>query len=108
MRRAMDIPEQILGMRDETGTFIRKKKFACLGESHRFRATFKQRHAQGFLQIPNLPAQRRLRHMQPCRCARDVLLLGNGNKISEMAQFHVAAKIAALERETRIQGRNRK
>jgi hypothetical protein len=39
-------------------------------------------------EVADLPADARLRNVQLQRRARDIFRLGNGDKITEMAEFH--------------------
>jgi hypothetical protein len=39
-------------------------------------------------QIPDLPAQRRLAEMQPLGRPGEIQVIGNGQKIAQVAQFH--------------------
>ena len=65
-----------------------EENFPRLGEPHGFCAMVEQRHAQLILQVADLPAQRRLRDVQPRRRARDVLFFGDSDEISQVAKFH--------------------
>src|SRR5947209_8597464 len=47
---------------------------------------------QLILEVMDLAAEGRLRKMQPRRRARDVLSLGDGDKISQMAQLHATGR----------------
>ena len=51
--------------------------------------TVKKCDAKLILQIPDLPAQRRLRHVKPHRRARYVLLFGDRHEVSQMTEFHL-------------------
>ncbi|MCY1228651.1 hypothetical protein D9M72_409780 [compost metagenome] len=48
-----------------------------------------QRRADLLLQLADLLGQRRLRHAQLFRRAREVLGLGGGDEIAQMAEFHM-------------------
>ena len=45
-------------------------------------------HAEFVFQIPDLPAQGRLRYVKPRRRARHVLFFRDGNEVAQMAEFH--------------------
>src|SRR5690606_8339972 len=54
----------------------------------RFCVSLEQRYPDLAFQVPDLPAQRRLRHVQPFRSAGDVLLLGDRYEIAQVTQLH--------------------
>jgi hypothetical protein len=62
---------------------------ASFSEPHGFCIAVKKRDAKLIFQIPDLSAQRRLRHMQPQSRARYVLLFGDGDEVSQMTKFHL-------------------
>jgi hypothetical protein len=47
-----------------------------------------QVEAELFFQHPDLVAQRRLLHLQPFRCAGEVLFFGYYEEVAEVAEFH--------------------
>src|SRR5262249_9881932 len=56
-----------------------------------------QRHAEVDLEPVDLPAERRLRHVQARGGARDVLLIGDGDEITEDAQIqHETDRVLSL------------
>ena len=59
------------------------------GQTQRPRAAFEQRQAHVFFDLLNLSAQRRLRHVQPLRGTREILLFGDRHEVSKLAQFHL-------------------
>jgi nicotinamidase-related amidase len=61
-------------------------------EPYGLRTVIEKRDAKLSLQIPNLPAQRRLGDVKPHCRARQVLLFGNSHKVSQMTEFHSRPK----------------
>ncbi len=61
---------------------------ARVGERHRAPRAHEQLHPQLGLQRADLLAQRRLGDVQAKRGAREVQLLGDGDEIAQVAQFH--------------------
>ena len=68
-----------------------QKQSSLGGERDAARAALEQIHADFFLQILHLPAQRRLRNAQVRRRLREAQRFAHGEKISEMPEFHAAA-----------------
>jgi hypothetical protein len=59
------------------------------GERDATRATLQQRHANLEFEVADLPAQRRLRGMEPpLGGIGQAAFLGNGNEIAQVAQLH--------------------
>jgi len=73
--------QQLAGMRVEEA--------AGLGELERPAAALEQQHPQVILQLLDLPGQRRLGDVQALGRAREVQLLGDGNEVTQVTQFHV-------------------
>ena len=61
-----------------------------VGEADGFSSPLEELHAQFVFEVADLPAQRRLRDMQPFGGARDILFLSGGDEIAQMAKFHPA------------------
>ncbi|MCY1241781.1 hypothetical protein D9M72_547020 [compost metagenome] len=61
---------------------------ARLREEHAPLVALEQPDLELFFERLDLDAQRRLRNVQALRGAREVELLGDGDEIAEMAQFH--------------------
>jgi hypothetical protein len=68
----------------EQGFGLRKKGAAIHCQADTLLATLEQVQAEEFFQLGNLPAQRRLRYMQPFRRAPDVFFLGDGDEIAQL------------------------
>jgi hypothetical protein len=62
---------------------------ASFSEPHGFCIAVKKRDAKLILQILDLPAQRRLRHVKPQGRVRYVLLFGDSDEVSQMTKFHL-------------------
>ena len=67
---------------------LRQKKTARLREINALPNAVKQRHPQLRLQHADLPAQRRLRHMQAFRRSRNAQILGGGDEVTKLVKFH--------------------
>jgi hypothetical protein len=61
---------------------------ASSGQCHATRRPVEQRRADDRFQLPNLTGQRWLRHLKAVRRATDVPLLGHGDEIPHVPQFH--------------------
>jgi hypothetical protein len=57
------------------------------GQPHRAAGAVQQGHAEDALQQLDLPAQRRLGHVQPLGRAPEVELLGRGHEAAQLAEF---------------------
>ena len=68
-------------------------------KAHFLGTALKQYHAEFILQIADLPAKRRLGNIEAHRRLRDVQLLGDGNEVTKMAQFHLSRIILKRYRE---------
>jgi hypothetical protein len=64
-----------------------EKNLSSHRQSHRFAAPFKQGKTDFGLEVVDLAADARLRDVKFGRSARNILLLGYGNKVTEMAKF---------------------
>ena len=64
---------------------------ASLGQRDMALGPVEQHHAQLALQRANLHRQRRLGNMQLLRCAAEMEFFGEGDKIAQVAQFHLIA-----------------
>jgi len=73
---------------------FREKDPPDFGKPHGFGAVLKQCHAQFVFEVADLPAQRRLRNVKPRGRAGHVLFLGNGDEVSQVAQFHARLSIS--------------
>ena len=79
----------VLGLRqDRLG--IGQEGAAGIGQGDAARMAHEQRGVDLALERADLLAERRLLHVQLLRRARDVALMGDGDEIAEVAQFHVA------------------
>ena len=58
-----------------------------IGEADRPRAALEQHHAQLFLQLLDLSAQRRLRDVQQLRRAGEVPLTSHGHEVADLPEF---------------------
>ena len=68
-----------------------EKYLARLRQVYAAGAAHQQRHADLLFEIADLPAERRLRRMQPALGRnRQAALFGHGNEIAQMSQFHIA------------------
>jgi hypothetical protein len=77
-----------VGLLQNRASFI-EKRATGVSQAHGFGGAFKQLDADLILEIANLAAQRRLRHVQPLhRGARNVFHLGDGNEVAQVAKFH--------------------
>jgi|GEM_PF-6901779 len=76
---AVGLIEQRLGL-DEEGT-------TGGGERHRTRAASEQRDAELVFQQLDLPAQRRLRHVQALGGATEIQFAGQGGKAAQLGEF---------------------
>ena len=65
-----------------------QKDLSRLGQPDRFCAAFKKLKPDLIFEVVNLTADARLRDMELQRCPGNIFLLGNGDKVAEMAQFH--------------------
>jgi hypothetical protein len=57
-------------------------------QAHSLRGPLEQRDAELTLEVADLPAERRLRDVQPPRGATDVLLLGDGDEVVDLREAH--------------------
>ena len=80
LRRGLGITDDLAGLCQE--------KPPGPGEAHAFPDPLEQVHAEFLLKIADLAAERRLGKMQPGGGARHVLLFGDGDKVTQVAQFH--------------------
>src|SRR5215211_3494111 len=64
------------------------KKLPSVGQAQRTGPAFEKHHAQLFLELVDLPTERRLGHLQRLRGTRDAPLSNHGHEIAEVAQFH--------------------
>ncbi len=76
---------QTAGMDQERLGFGQENAAVC-GKPNALLRAFEQHQPQLFLQLGDLPAERRLRNVQPFRCAAHVLLLGHHDKIVQLTQ----------------------
>src|SRR5262245_57548050 len=73
----------------EHGASFRGEGFARLGEAHKSRIAFHQRHTKFLFQVANLPTERRLRDTELRRRFREVQQFSDGNEIAEVSEFHL-------------------
>jgi len=59
------------------------------GEPHSLTIAVQQLDLQFLLKVTNLPAKRGLRDVQPLGGSRKIQLLGHGNEVTQMTQFHI-------------------
>src|SRR5215204_876254 len=64
------------------------KKLPRVGQAQRTGPAFEKHHAQLFLELVDLPTERRLGHLQRLRGTRDAPLSDHGHEVAEVAQFH--------------------
>ena len=69
---------------------------ACAGQLDAARQAPEKLHLQLPLHETNLPAERRLLHVEPLRGAGDVRLLGNSNEIPKVSQVDCHTKKVSL------------
>src|SRR5260370_30088698 len=69
-------------------TDFSQESAASFSKPHGFCITVKKCDAKLILQIPDLPAQRRLRHVKPQGRACYILLFGDSDEVSQMTKFH--------------------
>ena len=89
----------------QNGARLGQKSFSRSGQLERFRAALKKLKTDFVFEVADLPAQARLRDVQLQRGARNIFLLGDGDEITEVAQFHflsiafniVPVQIAAID-----------
>jgi len=79
LRRAVGLVEQRLRL-DEEGA-------AGGGERHRARTAGEQRDAELMLQQLDLPAQRRLRHVQALGGTAEIQFAGQGGEAAQLGEF---------------------
>ena len=70
---------------------LRQKKTTRLSQINTLPNAIKQRHPQLRLQHADLPAQRRLRHMQSLGCGRNAQILGGGDEVTKLVKFHAGS-----------------
>ena len=80
-------PGGVLGVQ-QNGAGFGEKDFSGFRQPQGFGAAFKQLKTDFVFEIADLPAQARLRDVQLQRGTRNILLLGDGDEITEVAQFH--------------------
>jgi hypothetical protein len=69
-----------------------EEEASAIGQAQGGSAAFEKRGSKFLFKVANLAAERRLRHVQTLGSPGDVLLLGHGNKVAEMAKFHARAQ----------------
>ena len=67
-----------------------KERLAAAIQLNRVVLALEQRRTQLLLQILDLPAQRRLRDVQPLGGAGEALLVGHGDEVAQVAKLHAA------------------
>jgi hypothetical protein len=67
-----------------------QKDLSGSGQLYRSRGSHKKRVPQNLLELPNLLRQRWLRQVQANRCSPEMQLLGDGDKVAQVAKFKVA------------------
>ena len=60
----------------------------CVGQRDVVPAAIEQLHADRFLELTDLLAQRRLRGAKACSRTREAELFGNRNVIAQVSEFH--------------------
>lgn len=90
--RALHLVSRELDRRENTAR-LDQEMAPRLREMHAPLVTLEQRHAELLLQRADLGAQRRLRDVKSLSRAREAKLLGNGDEVSEMTQFHDTFKV---------------
>ena len=78
------------GMLDAAEDVLRlaQEDAAGVGQRHVMTAAIEQRHADRFLELPDLLAERRLRGVQACSRAREAQLVGHRHEIAQVSEFH--------------------
>lgn len=61
---------------------------ACLREFDTPFVARKEIDSQRLLELPDLPAQRRLRNVQALGCFAEIQILRHGNEVPDVTQFH--------------------
>ena len=69
----------------QQGAGFSEKSLAIAGQANALLAALEQRQAQALFELGDLPAQRRLGNMQAFRCTADVLFLGDGDEVAQLA-----------------------
>ena len=72
----------------EDGAHLAVENPAGIRETDSLGAALKKPDAEFILQIANLPAQRRLRHVELLSRPGDILRLGDGDEIAKMTKLH--------------------
>jgi hypothetical protein len=70
-----------------------QKELPDSGESHSARGSIKQGISKMTFQLPDLLAQRRLRHPQLCRCPSKMQGLGDGQEVAQMPELNLIIHI---------------
>src|SRR6266576_2270055 len=78
-----------LGHSLQDGPSLVKKNPARFSEPHGFGAMVEERNAELILEVANLPAQRRLRNVQPRGSPSHILFLGDGHEVTKVSEFHM-------------------
>src|SRR5262249_9205889 len=78
---------------------LRKKGASGLGQLVLVSFTGKERGADLIFELPDLHAERRLRHVQPPRRTPEAPLFGDRNEVAQMTQFHTCPQCILLEYE---------
>jgi len=89
--RTASVLRRLLGLREDSARMDEKAP-PRLGERHPPLGALEQAHAEFVLQVADLHAERGLPDMYAFGCAGEVELLGHGNEIAQVTQFHLSTK----------------
>jgi hypothetical protein len=80
----------------EDGARLDEEDATGVGESNRPGLALEERKREFVLEVPDLAAEARLGDMEAGGRPGDILLLGDGHEVTQMADFHVAALAGAF------------
>ncbi len=76
---------------------------ACWRKIHALRISSEERRAEFVFESPNLPAERRLRHMEFSRGAGNVAFVGHGHEIADLTETHRTVSVAEAHENDQIE-----